>query len=122
MYKKDVIGKGRSWRRFQHLLLCRPSSGTADPPANTGSGTTTHGTHSTLEAYGATFLFDKQLTTSDAGGHGRVVIPKASSYASGQGPPIPKLEQAWHACVMSRDHAPVGNGGPFAVYHPLQSA
>ncbi|CAL8470123.1 g9665 [Coccomyxa elongata] len=64
-----------------------PSSGTADPPANTGSGTTTHGTHSTLEAYGATFLFDKQLTTSDAGGHGRVVIPKVHARAH-----LPSLE------------------------------
>ena len=32
--------------------------------------------HGTLEEYNAAFCFDKVLTSSDAGGHGRVVIPK----------------------------------------------
>ena len=41
-----------------------------------GPGTRTNGTHGTLEEYNATFCFDKVLTSSDAGGHGRVVIPK----------------------------------------------
>lgn len=36
----------------------------------------TNGTHATIEEYNAKFLFDKMLTSSDAGGHGRVVIPK----------------------------------------------
>jgi hypothetical protein len=33
-----------------------------------------------VEEYGAKFLFDKMLTTSDAGGHGRVVIPKVNCF------------------------------------------
>ena len=35
--------------------------------------------HGTLEEFNATFCFDKVLTSSDAGGHGRVVIPKVIS-------------------------------------------
>ncbi|EIE25900.1 hypothetical protein COCSUDRAFT_64891 [Coccomyxa subellipsoidea C-169] len=63
-----------------------PSSG-APENATTSAGTPTHGTHASLEAYSATFLFDKQLTTSDAGGHGRVVIPKVHARAH-----LPSLE------------------------------
>ena len=49
----------------------------ASPAPSTSKGTITNGTHGTIEEYDARFLFDKMLTTSDAGGHGRVVIPKA---------------------------------------------
>lgn len=47
-------------------------------PMASGPGTRTNGNHGTLEEFNASFLFDKMLTSSDAGGHGRVVIPKVS--------------------------------------------
>ena len=68
-----------------------PGAAPEAPPApSTSKGTITNGTHGTIEEYDARFLFDKMLTTSDAGGHGRVVIPKACAPACGVSrPPTP---------------------------------
>ena len=50
-----------------------------------------------FKALGATIMFEKVLTTSDASGSGRIVIPKVCSlltwsyYASTQHPYLPKF-------------------------------
>ena len=56
-----------------------------------------------LEEYEAKFLFDKMLTTSDAGGHGRVVIPKARGPASAEvpTPTNSKLAMLEFACRLA---------------------
>ncbi|CAL5218626.1 g327 [Coccomyxa viridis] len=63
-----------------------PHDGASEPIAS-GPGTRTNGMHGTLEEFNATFCFDKVLTSSDAGGHGRVVIPKVHARAY-----LPNLE------------------------------